>query len=707
MFENDVSIHPDLLMALMYGSPGGQRFTQDTPVLPEVWSRCAISPGQPIEGLIVPRKDHQAHHVASEIYERLSLYRKERGFEGRATCGVSDLPSLVTVRCYLDEVVNVILPLTRWWRSDGMKDLIELPEEDVVRAARDALEQLQTELNHVLSERGIREVTATTLSNHFRDIGREKKQLMVSDSAVRLLIVLGVMAAAQNGALKPDTMGENGGPAWVTDLSQIELGPFGEGLAKVLQFGFLRRRSTARSNFYKRHVKEQRVLSHGYDVSSANGELPESFDFELVFTLSLNRKGDTSVFNSVPTTKADASRRLFDLSDDAITWAVIDSGIDATHHAFGNYDVNQTSDQQERVSMRNSLARSQSRVKKRFRMAIVRKLRDRDELYNDEKFDALAEEIASYIDLPSDGDTGNVLQSVKDLLLKAKESLRHDRQLDWDLAARLVCVRHDVPPRSHHGTHVAGILGGRWPEIRKGKQIWVDGMCPEINLMDFDVMGEDIRATEFATVSALRLIRHMNDRNDFKVVHGANLSLAFPHDVTNYACGQTPVCAECETLVSNGVSVVAAAGNVGYNVFLTKSGQVPLHTETSITDPGNAESVITVGSTHRLEPHTYGISYFSSRGPTGDGRMKPDLVAPGEKITAPIRNGEFATLEGTSMAAPHVSGAAALLMARFPELIGKPRRIKEILCSTATDLNRERAYQGYGLVDVLRALQAV
>jgi subtilisin family serine protease len=87
--------------------------------------------------------------------------------------------------------------------------------------------------------------------------------------------------------------------------------------------------------------------------------------------------------------------------------------------------------------------------------------------------------------------------------------------------------------------------------------------------------------------------------------------------------------------------------------------------------------------------------------------MKPDLVAPGEKIDAPICDNEFATLEGTSMAAPHVSGAAAMLMSRFPELIGNPKRIKDILCATATDLGRERAYQGHGLVDILRALQSV
>ena len=59
------------------------------------------------------------------------------------------------------------------------------------------------------------------------------------------------------------------------------------------------------------------------------------------------------------------------------------------------------------------------------------------------------------------------------------------------------------------------------------------------------------------------------------------------------------------------------------------------------------------------------------------------------------------------MAAPHVSGAAALLMARHLELMGRPRRIKKILTETATDLGRERHFQGAGMLDVLRALQSV
>ncbi len=64
-------------------------------------------------------------------------------------------------------------------------------------------------------------------------------------------------------------------------------------------------------------------------------------------------------------------------------------------------------------------------------------------------------------------------------------------------------------------------------------------------------------------------------------------------------------------------------------------------------------------------------------------------------------------LDGTSMAAPFVSGAAAMLIARHGELFGNPRRIKKILCESATDLGREKYFQGHGLVDVLRALQSV
>jgi subtilisin family serine protease len=115
----------------------------------------------------------------------------------------------------------------------------------------------------------------------------------------------------------------------------------------------------------------------------------------------------------------------------------------------------------------------------------------------------------------------------------------------------------------------------------------------------------------------------------------------------------------------------------------------------------------------------YGISYFSSKGPTGDGRAKPDLVAPGERILsagagkmrdrASAKSAPFDYIEhsGTSMAAPHVSGAIAAFLSVRREFIARPERVKQIFTETATDLGRVRDFQGHGLVDLMRAIQYV
>ena len=215
------------------------------------------------------------------------------------------------------------------------------------------------------------------------------------------------------------------------------------------------------------------------------------------------------------------------------------------------------------------------------------------------------------------------------------------------------------------------------------------------------------RGEEFAIAGALQFVRHLNAHSDLQVIHGANLSLSLDHDLANYAVGRTPICDECERLMSNGVVVVAAAGNEGQATYVREGRQQDGFRTVAITDPGNAEGVVTVGSTHRQNPHTYGVSYFSSKGPTGDGRHKPDLVAPGEKISAPTPEGDYQMKDGTSQSTAHVSGVAAMLMARHPELVGQPLEVKELLCRTATDLGRERDFQGAGMVDALRALQAV
>jgi subtilisin family serine protease len=169
--------------------------------------------------------------------------------------------------------------------------------------------------------------------------------------------------------------------------------------------------------------------------------------------------------------------------------------------------------------------------------------------------------------------------------------------------------------------------------------------------------------------------------------------------------------------------VVAAAGNTGYGYNTdVNQGAVAAGQGQTINDPGNTEAAITVGSTHRDMPHTYGVSYYSSKGPTGDGRAKPDLIAPGEKILSCAAgttrekvadkpkmppNIDYVEDSGTSMAAAHVSGVIAAFLSVRPEFIGRPADVKRIFMSTATDLGRVRDFQGSGLVDLMRAIQSV
>ena len=254
--------------------------------------------------------------------------------------------------------------------------------------------------------------------------------------------------------------------------------------------------------------------------------------------------------------------------------------------------------------------------------------------------------------------------------------------VDWRGYEPLIRVQHLAggDPRDYkqpldaHGTHVAGTIAGDWrptdPVPRPSHPL--QGVCPGLTLYDLRVLNDDGVGDEFGVLAALSFVRWRNAQSGGTVIHGVNLSFALEHNVLNSACGRSPVCLEAERVHNAGVVVVAAAGNEGRAEYRYRGQTSEGYRTVSITDPGNAEAVITVGSTHRLEPHAYGVSYFSSRGPTGDGRAKPDIVAPGEKITAPVPNEGSARMDGTSMAAPHVSGAAALLLARHRELVGQP-----------------------------------
>jgi serine protease AprX len=331
-----------------------------------------------------------------------------------------------------------------------------------------------------------------------------------------------------------------------------------------------------------------------------------------------------------------------------------------------------------------------------------------------------------------------------------------------------------------HGTHVAGIIAGTLddepdeppapqpenetparqvspkPTNRYAAQQSVDatgketeyhlvpvrricGMAPMCKLMSVRILDDSGVGDVTAVINALEWIIQLNGDGSKPLVHGVNISAGYLPDPENYGSGQSPVCRQVNRAVRSGLVVVVAAGNFGYSTYqaVQSANQlVPWDAGAfaSIADPGNADLAITVGATHREEPHRYGISYFSSKGPTSDGRLKPDVVAPGERILScaagaakqklnvgvPVQAAaaaapaqptlpDFEYLEdsGTSMAAPHVSGVIAAFLSIRHEFIGEPEAVAKLVVSSAMDLKREARLQGAGLVDLFKMLQSV
>ncbi len=652
----------DFVLQIMHGTKM-RRYTQDTPILPDVWLEYGKyeKKNKRISLLLTPYFGSSPGEVAHLLGNNEPKLRGAK---------ISYNITYTAADFRYDELLQLVIPLTSWWYKHFIQSLLKSLYPD------------KFEDKEFIKK----EVTAKTL---FKAVKNNKddfieamkffeegnyyicKKTSFSFQILWAIRLIGAIGLLQNDRKKKVN------PAEYTPTKLFD--KFCELFESIIK---------------------------------ATNEYFREDDFQ-VYNISLNRRADIALNYSTLATKADAARRLFEVDCSNIYWAIIDSGIDASHPAFiipdATYDDKEDkkrnfSELQYSDSRYEELWMKNTRVKATFDFTRMRGLMDLTIISNHDQW------IEDYF-----GDPKSLKDDLYDILKRNlvwhKERVTRGDRIDWKVLRPLLEIKHDNNyvrrhiPELGHGTHVAGILGSSW---RYNKRLNLNGICPDIKLYDFRVIGEDLENNqEFNVLAALQFIHHLNNQKDYYAVHGANLSLAIRHDVSNFACGRTPVCDECDRLVSSGVVVVAAAGNEGYQNYRTTNGFYEGYQTVSISDPGNTDSVITVGSTHKQEPHSYGISYFSSRGPTGDGRSKPDLVAPGEKIKAPVPHAEYRDMDGTSMAAPHVSGAAATLLARHRELIGQPKRIKQILCDSATDLGREKHFQGAGMLDILRAIQSV
>ena len=252
-------------------------------------------------------------------------------------------------------------------------------------------------------------------------------------------------------------------------------------------------------------------------------------------------------------------------------------------------------------------------------------------------------------------------------------------------------IEEEEDPEDYHGhgTHVAGIAAGAG---------LFKGIAPNADLLNLKAADRSGYSTQAAMLAAI-------DKAIDQDVDVISISIGFGRS-TPWGSGDELTLA-VDSAVDEGIVVVVAAGNEGSEDELA-----------SIGSPASSKKVITVGATNGSS----NVASFSSRGPSFNYKVDPDMVAPGIDIWAPLAPGgvmelayesliseeigevdlgDYFPLSGTSMATPVVSGAVALLKHQFPQI--SPSAIRAALQESAIDLQESLYTQGSGLVNVGKA----
>lgn len=238
-----------------------------------------------------------------------------------------------------------------------------------------------------------------------------------------------------------------------------------------------------------------------------------------------------------------------------------------------------------------------------------------------------------------------------------------------------------------HGTHVAGIIAGDG-KASKGKYT---GIAPEARIVAVKVLDSYGSGWMSDVIAGIEWAAEQGP-------HVMNLSLG-----SSGPCdGTDPTCKACDAIVDAGTTVCVAGGN---------SGPDPM----TIGSPGCAKKVITVGASTDQDK----IASFSSRGPTSDDRVKPDVCFPGVGIVAarakntsmgsPVGT-HYTSASGTSMATPHAVGLSALLiresMVKGTRVLN-PSQVKDLILNHAHDLGYDNNTDGHGRGDAYESWKEI
>ncbi|WP_320773271.1 S8 family serine peptidase [Streptomyces sp. CRN 30] len=253
-----------------------------------------------------------------------------------------------------------------------------------------------------------------------------------------------------------------------------------------------------------------------------------------------------------------------------------------------------------------------------------------------------------------------------------------------DLTGRITASRsfvegEEVADRHGHGTHVASTVGGSGAASGGTEK----GVAPGAGLAIGKVLGDQGSGSESQIIAGMEWAARDQHADIVSMSLGS----------TEASDGTDPMAQAVNTLsAETGALFVIAAGNTG--------------SPSSIGSPGAADAALTVGAVDSTDT----AAWFTSAGPRyGDNALKPDLSAPGVGILAARSSltegsGAYTSMDGTSMATPHVAGVAALLAEEHPDWTGA--RLKDALMSTSKRLDASPYRLGAGRVSVPDAIGA-
>ncbi|BET52132.1 S8 family serine peptidase [Kitasatospora aureofaciens] len=303
----------------------------------------------------------------------------------------------------------------------------------------------------------------------------------------------------------------------------------------------------------------------------------------------------------------------------------------------------------------------------------------------DGKVRATLSDTTAQIGAPEVWSGGNTGEGVGVAVLDTGIDAGHPDLADRVAATESFVPDQDVTDRNGHGTHVASTVAGTGAASGGTEK----GVAPGASLHIGKVLDNSGSGQDSWVLAGMEWA--VRDQ------HAKIVSMSLGDSPTD---GTDPLSEAVNRLsAETGALFVVAAGNSGPEAY-------------TVGTPAAADAALTVGAVNGPGKGVDQLADFSSRGPrVGDNAIKPDLTAPGVGVLAarsqyaPEGEGAYQSLSGTSMATPHVAGAAALLAAEHPDWTGQ--RLKEALVGTTAGTQRFSPFDaGSGRVDVAAAVRS-